>query len=87
MAPPYFKAQPNTPLRVASKLKDALRRFSNIAASREFGVLEFGEVGEIADGLLAALHEQMTGGGSAQQPRSSISSAVRKMVSSLSFRM
>ena len=55
----HFKAEPNTPLKVASRLNDATRRFSNIAASRELGVLDFGEVGEVADRLLVALHQQM----------------------------
>ena len=56
----HFRAQPSTPLKHASKLKDATRRFSNIAASLELGVLDFREVGEIADRLLVALHQQMT---------------------------
>lgn len=62
----HFKAAPNTPLKKTARLKDALRRFSNIAASRELGVLEFREIGEIADALLAALHQQMAGGESSQ---------------------
>ena len=56
----HFRAKPNTPLKAASKLRDATRRFSNIAASRELGTLDFSEVGEIADRLLGALHQQMT---------------------------
>ena len=62
----HFKAAPNTPLKKIARLRDALRRFSNIAASRELGVLEFSEIGEIADALLAALHQQMAGGESSQ---------------------
>ena len=56
----HFRAQPSTPLKHASKLNDARRRFSNIAASRELGVLDFSELGEIADRLLVTLHQQMT---------------------------
>lgn len=55
----HFRVQPSTPLKHASKLKDATRRFSNIAASRELGVLDFSELGEIADRLLVTLHQQM----------------------------
>ena len=48
----HFKTQPKTPLRTADRLKEVLRRFSNVAASREIGVLEFEEIGELADDLL-----------------------------------
>ena len=58
----HFKAMPSTPLRKATRLKDALRRFSNVAASRELGVLDFSEVGEIADSLLAGVHQRIADG-------------------------
>ena len=48
----HFKTQPKTPLRIANNQTIVLRRFSNIAASREIGVWEFGEIGEIVDDLL-----------------------------------
>ena len=37
----------------ANTLRDALRRFSAISAARELGALEFAEIGDIADELLA----------------------------------
>ena len=80
----HFKAASNTPLKKAARLKDALRRFSNIAASRELGVLEFSEISEIADALLAALHQQMAGGESF--PRR-VTGTVRKVVSKLTSRI
>ena len=80
----HFKAAPNTPLKKTVRLKDALRRFSNIAASRELGVLEFSEIGEIADALLAALHQQMASGESS--PRR-VAGTVRKVMSKLTFRI
>ena len=49
----HFKAEPKTPLRTASRLTKVLRRFSNIASSREIGVLEFEEIGELVDNLLS----------------------------------
>ena len=52
----HFKTQPKTPLRIAKNQTIVLRRFSNIAASREIGVLEFGEIGEIVDDLLMHFH-------------------------------
>lgn len=51
----HFKAKPKTPLRTASRLTKVLRRFSNIAASREIGVLEFEEIGELVDDLLSRI--------------------------------
>lgn len=48
-----FVADPNTPLRSASRLRVILRRLSNIAAAREIGVLEFDEISEIVDHLLS----------------------------------
>ena len=49
----HFKAEPNTQLRTANGLTRVLRRFSNMAASREIGVLEFDEISEIVDELIA----------------------------------
>ena len=48
-----FKEDRDTALRSASTLTNALRRFSAISAARELGALEFSEIGEIADELLA----------------------------------
>ena len=48
-----FAAKPNSPLRSASRLNVILRRLRNIAAAQEIGVLEFDEISEIVDGLLA----------------------------------
>ena len=45
-------ADPKSPLRSSTKLTTASRRFSNIAAARELGALEFHEIGAIADALL-----------------------------------
>lgn len=56
----HFISEPSTPLKNVEKLKDAMRRFSNIAASRELGALDFSEVGKIADRLLVAIHQQLT---------------------------
>lgn len=55
----HFRLVPTTPLKAATRLRIALRRFSNIAASRELGVLEFDEIGEVADTFLATLYAQM----------------------------
>ena len=57
----HFKAVPSTPLKNIKPLTYALRRFSNVAASRELGVLVFSEIGEIADALLAGVHRQIPG--------------------------
>lgn len=48
----HLKDVPNTPLRNASTLKIMLRRFSNLAASREMGVLEFEEISAVVDDLI-----------------------------------
>ena len=48
----HFRLNPDTPLRTAATLNIALRRFSNLAASREIGVLTFDEISTIADDLL-----------------------------------
>ena len=52
----HFRLVPNTPLRTATTLTLALRRLSNVASSREVGVLTFGEVSEIIDGVLGRVH-------------------------------
>ena len=49
----HLHAQKDSPLRYANSLQSVLRRFSNIAASRELGALEFAEVGEIAEKMLS----------------------------------
>ena len=51
----HFKEEPKTRLRAANRLTKVLRRFSNIAASREIGVLEFEEIGELVDDLLSRI--------------------------------
>ena len=43
---------PNTPLRTTTTLRTVLRRLSNIAASREIGVLDFAETCSVIDDLL-----------------------------------
>ena len=48
----HFKNMPSSPLKTANKLTVALRRLSNVAASRELGILEFEELGTIVDRLL-----------------------------------
>ena len=53
----HFEEHTDTPLRSASTLKTALRRFSNVAASRELGVFDFSEIGEIVDSLLVRIHQ------------------------------
>lgn len=50
-----FRVYPQSPLRNTETLKSALRRFSNVAAARELGVLTFEEIGEIVETLLAEL--------------------------------
>ena len=42
----------NTPLRSGTTLRAVLRRLSNIAASREIGVLQFNEISSLIDDLL-----------------------------------
>ena len=49
----HLKEHPGTRLRTANGLTRVLRRVSNVAASREIGVLAFDEIGEILDGLIA----------------------------------
>ena len=49
----HFKAYPDTRLRTANGLTMVLRRFSNVASSREIGVLEFDEIGDVLDALIS----------------------------------
>jgi len=54
----------STPLRHTKTLRTALRRLSNIAASREIGVLEFAELNSLVDDLLIRvekIHRQLDG--------------------------
>ncbi len=46
---------PETPFRSAAALSRALRRLSNVAASREIGVLQFYDISQIVDDLLERL--------------------------------
>ena len=48
----HLAEHPETPLRSATALNTALRRFSNVAAAQELGVLEFGEICGIIDELI-----------------------------------
>lgn len=48
---------PDSPLKSATTLNSALRRFSNLAAAQELGVLEFGEICEIVDQLILRIQE------------------------------
>lgn len=52
-----FKSNPNTRLQNAAMLVKVLRRFSNMSASREIGALEFDEISEIVDDLLARIQK------------------------------
>ena len=49
----HLKDNPQTPLRNVSALATMLRRFSNLASSRELGVLSFEEISDIVDRLIA----------------------------------
>lgn len=49
----HFRKNPNTPLRAASTLDPTVRRrFSNLTASRELGIMPFAEISAIVDDLL-----------------------------------
>lgn len=52
----HMSLYPDTSLRNASTLNIAMRRLSNIAASREMGALHFQQISEIVDTLLERLH-------------------------------
>ena len=56
----HLKDTPGSPLNSASSLTTALRRFSNIATSRELGVLDFEEISAIVDGFLHSVAETLT---------------------------
>ena len=53
----HVSQHPNSPLRSASTLNTALRRLSNLSASREMGVLGFNQVEEIIDDLLERVRQ------------------------------
>ena len=55
-----FEAEPDTPLRNASTLNTVLRRFSNLTAPQEIGILPFTEIGEIVDDLLDRVQQART---------------------------
>ena len=48
----HVRTEPDSPLRNANSLKIALRRLSNLTASRELGVLSFEEIGRVVRDLL-----------------------------------
>ncbi len=54
-----FRQAPNTPLRTAATLDIARRRFSNLAASQEIGVLEFHEINALVDDLLERVEKSI----------------------------
>ena len=56
----HTSQHPDTPLRNASTLNRALRRLSNVAASREVGALEFSRIEEIVDDLLERVRQTPT---------------------------
>lgn len=53
----YLSANPDSRLWSANALKPLSRRFSNVAASRELGVLEFEEIGEITEAVISEVAE------------------------------
>ena len=53
----HLRQHPSTPFRNASTLNTVTRRLSNIAASREIGIMEFEEIGQIVDNLLVRVQE------------------------------
>ena len=48
----HLSANSASPFWSAKHTEAVLRRFSNVAASRELGVLEFQEIGRIAEALI-----------------------------------
>ena len=50
-----FRADLQSPLKNMETLKTALRRFGNVAAAQELGILTFKGIGEIVETLLAGL--------------------------------
>lgn len=59
----HLSANSASPLWSANSLKPVLRRFSNVAASRELGVLEFQEIGRIAEALIDQVAATEASGG------------------------
>lgn len=57
----HMKDNPDTPLRNVSPLAKMLRRFSNLAASREIGILDFDEISAIVDELIARFEARRDG--------------------------
>ena len=53
----HLSEYPDSPLGTATILNSALRRFSNVAAARELGALEFGEICEIVDELIERIQK------------------------------
>ncbi len=47
---------PNTPLRETDEIRGAVRRLSAISASRELGVLEFGEIFDLITDVIRKRH-------------------------------
>ena len=56
----HANQHPSTPLLNASTLNTALRRLSNVAASREMGAMEFSQIEEIIDNLLERIRQTTT---------------------------
>ena len=54
-----IKGGENSPLKSASTLMKAMRRISNIAASREMGVLDFEEIGGVIDDVLLSVESSV----------------------------
>lgn len=49
----HLRVDGGSPLKAANSLRSAMRRLSNVAASRELGVWQFSEIGELMRELLA----------------------------------
>ena len=64
----HTSQHPNTPLRNASTLNKALRRLSNVAASREMGAMTFSQIEEIVDDLLERVRQTVTSSAEGEQP-------------------
>lgn len=57
----HLKDNPDTPLRNVTPLAQMLRRFSNLAASREIGILDFDEISAVVDELVARFKARRDG--------------------------
>ena len=55
----HLRVDPASPLRNATALAKVLRRFSNIAASRELGILAFEEICGVVDALLKQISHSL----------------------------